>query len=911
MPDEERGVADGAFGGRSTSRDGSAVTATVALRLDRSVARLWMTTYDQLLTRVTRLRTEIRNLNTEASNTTSAITGLTGGGGGTTSASTTTSAAISAATTATQARVTRPRQRTADEGSGITTRNAAEGEGGGGGSILNNPLVQGAAMLAGPYGRAALAAAKILEKVAGVAGKGIAKIDARTDQGYQSSLINDRQSVMYQQMYGISQQQNYNRFRQPLNNYRLGPGGINAMLQQQAVTGLDAQKMAPSVEGIRALTGYGMDTGTVNGMIQNLAAPETNNRLTMTLGTGIYGPGGKQRSPISVIQAIVRGAGLTNANAVKGALQPGSMTRARLSAMGVPEDMQDVVIQYAMANIQFQKKTGGKKGMYNPGDRGDIKTMGIAKNFATEKEVTDTKKELRNEHFYDKQKDNYAAMERNTQKMEDLKMKMEDLTSAIIGARISMRGNPITNFLGSIIPGGGGDPVEKGTTSKGTQTSYGNSGASRAPSNINGKFADRLNRMMADRPGVSVRQGYRSSSDQRTMFLSRYSKTSEKTGVFWENSYWKKNSPGLFDAAPPGMSMHEIGLAADMGYATTADEAWVQVNAAKYGLKTFGNVNNEKHHIQPLELANSRRQYEKDGAPWGTGPTGAAKFPYDATFEGGSEPHGGSSSSSSGGGGAIQVNSQMSMAESIALDRASNRMKIGGGGAGGRMVTLRSVFTPSAGNGKSPTAGTAPTSKTIPKGFKYRTTPSYDGWGYFVPQSFSDADLEQLHLHEQKDWTRTVKNSDGVLMGGFAMNQYNWNRGGGLAFAKNPALATPEDQKKVAKVLLDELHAHNGFESIVRGNISWPGAGKLKSIDLPPGTPTSTTYGPKGDPVEGPSRRGGNTTVVVEGGGGGITIAPNIYVQSTGNNTADANRIAQEIADIVARRVKTTALRSR
>ena len=100
---------------------------------------------------------------------------------------------------------------------------------------------------------------------------------------------------------------------------------------------------------------------------------------------------------------------------------------------------------------------------------------------------------------------------------------------------------------------------------------------------------------------------------------------------------------------------------------------------------------------------------------------------------------------------------------------------------------------------------------------------------------------------------------------------------------------------------------------MVEGNISWPGVGKLKSIDLPPGTPRSTTYGPSGggDPMEGPSRRGGNTTVVVEGGGGGITIAPNIYVQSTGNNTADANRIAQEIADIVARRVKTTALRSR
>jgi len=49
--------------------------------------------------------------------------------------------------------------------------------------------------------------------------------------------------------------------------------------------------------------------------------------------------------------------------------------------------------------------------------------------------------------------------------------------------------------------------------------------------------------------------------------------------------------------------------------------------------------------------------------------------------------------------------------------------------------------------------------------------------------------------------------------------------------------------------------------------------------------------------------------VIVEGNGGGITIAPNIYIQSSGNNVADANRAAQEIADIISRKVKTTALR--
>jgi hypothetical protein len=203
-----------------------------------------------------------------------------------------------------------------------------------------------------------------------------------------------------------------------------------------------------------------------------------------------------------------------------------------------------------------------------------------------------------------------------------------------------------------------------------------------------------------------------------------------------------------------------------------------------------------------------------------------------------------------------------------------------------------------------------PSSSQVPAGFKFRTTPSYGGWGYYVPINFSDADLEALHLHEQKDWTKVVKNQDGVLMGGFAMNQYNWDRAGGKKFAKSPHLATPEQQKQVAKYLLDELHAHNGFESIVRGNIAWPGVGQLKSVDLPANVGTSTIYGKQssGDPMI-PSR-GAGATVVIEGSGGGVTIAPNIYIQSSGNSTADAQRAAEEVANIVTRRLKNAALRS-
>jgi hypothetical protein len=903
MP-EERGLGDGALGRNArTGGDVSNVNASVGMRLDRSVARLWMSTYDDLTRRVRTLRQEIRSLNTEASRTTSAISGM--GGGAPSSASTTTASATSNAT-ATTARLVQG----TGGGSGGGLGGGAGATGGAGGGL------SGAAMASGnPYAMAASMAAK---KITGQMDKfqeAMRKVDARIDRGYGPALEADRQSVMFQQMYGISQQQNYNQFRKPINNYRLGPGGINQMLTLQAGTGLNAQIMAPGVEAIRTMTGFGLSTGDVSNMLSTLASPEVNNRLTMTLGTGLYGPGGKQRSPVEVIQAIVRGAGLTNENVVKGALQPGSMTRARLTAMGVPPEMQDVVIQYAMQNIQYQKKTGGTKGMYNPSDRKQLGVMGIDKNFATEREVSDVRRTQRDESFYNKQKDNYASLERNTQKMEDLTRALEETTAALIGARISTRNNPLTNALGKGFGAAfgpikdalglvGGDPVERGRGSM-SPKSGGNGnggGAPFIPSGLHKTFGDRLRQMMSERPSISIGTGFRSSGDQRTMFLSRYSKTSEKTGVYWDGSYWKKHA-GVPHAAPPGMSMHELGLAVDLKYPTKADEEWFMRNASRFGLKTISSID-EPWHVQPAELPNSRRQYESQGAIWGKGPAGTTPYPFDATFEGGID-------SMYSDNGTLTVNSQMSIADSIAYSRASNLMRLGGGGVGGRVVTLRTgLFKSDKASGKPGTAGSRPSSKDIPAGFKYRTTPNYGGWGYFVPQSFSDADLEQLHLHEQKDWTRIVKNSDGTLMGGFAMNQYNWNRGGGLAYAKNPALATPEEQKKVAKVLLEEFHAHDGFESIVRGNITWPNVGKLKALDLPPGTPRSTTYGPapSGDPIGAPSR-GSGTVIVNGGGGGGVTIAPNIYIQSTGNNVADAQRAAQEIADIISRKVKTTVLR--
>lgn len=885
---EEPSVGGGAFEGAGTTKAGSSVSASVGLRLDKAIARQWMGTYDELTSKVKALRQEIKQLNTEANQTTRAVQGRLRGGG-VTNASTTTAGATSNAIAANASLVS-------GGGGGAASAMGMMGGGGGGGGIASMAMMSG-----NPYIMAAGAALKIVGGVKDQISAAIAKLDARVERGYDRALTADRLGVLYQQTGGINQQQYYNRYRVPLQQYRLGVGGINTLLGLQATTGINAQRMAPGVEAIRTISGYSLGTADVASMLQTLASPEVNNRMTMTMGTGLYGPGGRQRDPMAVIQQIVRASGLTNERVLAGAQQPGSMTRARLTAMGVPPDMQDIVIQYAMENMQFQKRTGGRQGMYNPSDRGQMKIMGIDKNFATEREVTDRKRELREESFYNKQRGAYAQNERNLQAMTDLTRAIEENTSALIGGRIRTKNNPIFKAFGNLFGSIGqatnaitGDPA---VDSGGHPSRIGApSRAGFSSSGLHSTFADRLNKLMSERPGISIGQGVRSSSQQRTLFMSRYVKTNEKTGVYWNGSFWRKSSPSFPDAAPPGLSMHELGLAADLRFATKEDEQWLQQNAARYGLKTFGDVINEPWHVQPAELPNSRRDYERAGAPWGR-PAGAERF--DETTQFGGLVDGVSYSSS---GRAILHNSQISIAESISLAREGTLTALGGG-AFGRAVTLRG---PSRGRATGK-FGEIPSAAEIPAGFKFRTTPAYEGWGFYIPKSFSDADLEMLHLNEQKDWTRVVTNKDGTLMGGFAMNQYNWNRGGGQKFAKSPNLATPEQQKIVAKYLLDTLNIHDGFESIVRGRISWPGVGKLPSIDLPTNVGRDTIYSSKGDPML--PVRGGSSTIVVEGSGGGITIAPNIYIQSSGSTTADAQRAAEEVANIVTRRAKSAALR--
>lgn len=104
-------------------------------------------------------------------------------------------------------------------------------------------------------------------------------------------------------------------------------------------------------------------------------------------------------------------------------------------------------------------------------------------------------------------------------------------------------------------------------------------------------------------------QGYRSPEAQEQMFLDRH--VEDPNGdISWNGKKWKRvrGAP----AAPPGRSMHEIGLAADL-VGPAVDNGWLRENAGRFGLKTFDDVNDEPWHVQLEELPNSRAQYEKEG----------------------------------------------------------------------------------------------------------------------------------------------------------------------------------------------------------------------------------------------------------------------------------------------------------
>jgi hypothetical protein len=280
--------------------------------------------------------------------------------------------------------------------------------------------------------------------------------------------------------------------------------------------------------------------------------------------------------------------------------------------------MIDMVLDYADSNVAYQKKGG--KGMYDPSNKAQRKMMGIEDNFATQAEETARVKEGRDENFYKRQADNYATMEEGIQKVTKALGALEEKLSGIAGVGVSTKGGMLRKGIGAAAFAGGalaagtpfgiplmmlggtlmtGDPMpadKKQTSGVSVPMGY-SKPANRVPLSqvatastfapMNTTFKNRLLQMFAENPNVGIGEGIRSEGTQKQLFLSRYTKVTDGSegDAEWNGEQYKHTSGA--PAAPPGKSMHEIGLAADL----VGDLDWVQKNAARFGLKTFGDVN--------------------------------------------------------------------------------------------------------------------------------------------------------------------------------------------------------------------------------------------------------------------------------------------------------------------------------
>ena len=529
--------------------------------------------------------------------------------------------------------------------------------------------------------------------------------------------------------------------------------------------------------------------------------------------------------------------------------------------------------------------------------------------------------EKRDENYYARQSGNLAQFEKNTQAVTEALGALEEKLNEVVGGNISTRNamwrkgaNRILNLVGASI----GDPPEAKTTGTGggakvpmgygsppKRVSLGELGNSSSFRTLNSTFKDRLLRMFADNPQVGLGVGTRSSEEQSKMFFSRYKKVTDGSeGDVNYNGEAYKHVSGA-PAAPPGRSMHEIGLAADL----VGDLDWVQDNAAKYGLKTFGKNLGEPWHIQPAELPDSRWEYEKQGSAWGQ-PAGTQAGSQDLDARG--NPTGAyvvgdkvfNKFTPSYEGGVETYNNQTSIAEIVALGPAGAYSAMGGG------MPSDSVSKASAGlsSSASPESqGTVPKGAMDPKEIALALARrKFPGGGKTVTNMLAIAGRES-------NWQPGAYNGVGVD-NSYGLFQINMKGDLGPKRLKDFGLTSNEqlfDWKtniKAARILFGDGNTAKGG-----GYFPW----KAKGGDWKPGTEdwmpkaqavTRSLGIDQGDPVMNQPSRGGTNVQV--SGGTSVTIAPNIYVTSTGNNPSDAYRMAQELARLIDNDLKRELLRT-
>lgn len=798
--------------------------------------------------------------------------------------------------------------------------------GGGGGGIPGGGKILGGLKAFGnnPY----------VQMAAQAGAAAIETIDNRVDRNKGYALPADKLSVQLQQQYGMSQIDVMNDLRGPLRSRRLGMGGINELLSMQSRTGINAANQASSVEGMRTLMGYGYSAGDATNYIESMGQADTVNRMFMMTGTSLYGIGGTQKSAQQVNQDLIGRLGLNNREIIDAGRQSGSMVRQRLQMSGLDEGAQNMLLQYAESNVSFGEKGGS--GFYDPSKKSDRERMGIEDNYATQVEETERTEVNREEQMYKRQADNYAQMEKNLQAVNKALGAFEDKLSGIVGARTGVRGfgallKPALGIAGGIAGfamGGGplgamagygigsaigstlGDPTDSGAASPGriaTQNPTVKKDDERHLVQLKPILREPLSRLLTDRPGITIGGAYRSPDAQKKMFLERYYKTNKKTNTYYNGSYWEKK-PGVAMAAPPGLSYHEIGLAADLKFASPEDEAYLIANASKYGLDEFSR-HGEPWHVQPKSIPASRRHYEDSGAAFGTETDPEYMYKPETTgvvTESGPDGQSGASFNAS-----AQIQQQLSMAESMAAFAA--------GGVGGVTLATTPQGGSSGGNNndrgsasktKVDLSGSGVDPKDLARMLEKRKFQKNDIWKMLAIAWRESRLNPRVHNTNRK----TGDNSYGLYQINMIDN-LSPGRRKQYRITNNEELFNPEVNVRAARILYGDgkgiKHWNkdgNPLGQIPTETVKWAKE-TATSIGIPStGDPFDTGYTPSlgGQTVQPSNKMVANATT----NNNTYNINPTINVTSTGSTPIDAARLAKEVSKLIEREIKTNVVRS-
>lgn len=490
---------------------------------------------------------------------------------------------------------------------------------------------------------------------------------SRMDRGAEYALSSDRLNVQMMVRSGMNHQE-AQATRRPLRDFRLGGlEGNNTVLQQSMRLNTNTEQTGSFYEHQRALTGYGRSTADAAQSYEELLGPEIANKMQRNLGVSPYKIGGGLKDPAQVQKELYQRFNLGNDKLLQGGKQLGSVTRSAMAQGGLGQKQQDELFLFAEAQNTFASKGG--KGTFDASKKEHRELVDIEDTFAAQHEQTELEKSNREERFADRHMDHFEVMEENQQKMVKILGNIEAALTPALG--FGIKNKPFSGAAGGILSGlgfglsmlPGGGPAMKiagiAATALGAMSgdgefdkggSGGSSGAASGPTGATSPSAgssndanikvptygapasiaevknksgfkamhpnmqNRLLNMMREGKGkVGFGEGIRDSKVQERMFLDRY-RPDPSGNVTYQGKQWKLVKGA--QAAPPGRSMHEIGLAADL--VSTDGHKWMNANAHRFGLKHFASVGNEPWHVQPAELPNSRRKYEKQGAPWGT-----------------------------------------------------------------------------------------------------------------------------------------------------------------------------------------------------------------------------------------------------------------------------------------------------